>query len=51
MNDSTHFWVVCAAGSCSVGLYAAVVHILPLLQFAALIISIGAGLKALWRRK
>lgn len=51
MNPPTHFWVICAAGSCSVGLYAAVVHVLPILQFAALILSIVAAVKALWGRK
>lgn len=51
MNSNSTQWFCVSATSCSVGLYAAVVHVLPVVQLIALTITIIAGLKSLLGRK
>lgn len=51
MTENSLRWFCVSATSCSVGLYAAVVHVLPILQFIAVTVTIIAGVKSLLGRK
>lgn len=48
MMDTSRLWACIAGGTCSVGLYAAVLHVLPVLQLVAVILTIVATLKSLF---